>query len=137
VSDGTATAISAAVRAVVRISFMMSSINQHDSAAGGLGDGEAAKFGLLPVVLLVRTRQNQFAFSHMFLSIGIGRKISEAFFHLNFCPKLIESHSTQAQAEDHWEEVMSIPWTIIIGFVAGVIARFFHPGNKYEPRGLF
>ena len=31
---------------------------------------------------------------------------------------------------------MSIIWTIIIGFVAGVIARFFHPGNKYEPTGF-
>ena len=31
---------------------------------------------------------------------------------------------------------MSILWTIIIGFVAGVIARFFHPGNKYEPTGF-
>jgi uncharacterized membrane protein YeaQ/YmgE (transglycosylase-associated protein family) len=32
---------------------------------------------------------------------------------------------------------MSIIWTIIIGFVAGVIARFLHPGNKYEPKGFF
>ena len=31
---------------------------------------------------------------------------------------------------------MSIIWTIIIGFVAGLIARFFHPGNKYEPKGF-
>ena len=31
---------------------------------------------------------------------------------------------------------MSIIWTIIIGFVAGVIARFLHPGNKYEPKGF-
>ena len=31
---------------------------------------------------------------------------------------------------------MSILWTIIFGFVAGVIARFFHPGNKYEPTGF-
>jgi hypothetical protein len=31
---------------------------------------------------------------------------------------------------------MSILWTIIIGFFAGVIARFFHPGNKYEPKGF-
>ena len=31
---------------------------------------------------------------------------------------------------------MHIIWTIIIGFVAGVIARFFHPGNKYEPKGF-
>jgi uncharacterized membrane protein YeaQ/YmgE (transglycosylase-associated protein family) len=34
------------------------------------------------------------------------------------------------------ESAMSILWTIIIGFVAGVIARFFHPGNKYEPKGF-
>jgi uncharacterized membrane protein YeaQ/YmgE (transglycosylase-associated protein family) len=31
---------------------------------------------------------------------------------------------------------MSILWTIIIGFVAGVIAKFLHPGNKYEPSGF-
>jgi len=31
---------------------------------------------------------------------------------------------------------MHLIWTIIIGFVAGVIARFFHPGNKYEPKGF-
>jgi uncharacterized membrane protein YeaQ/YmgE (transglycosylase-associated protein family) len=34
------------------------------------------------------------------------------------------------------EDTMSIIWTIIIGFVAGMIARFFHPGNKYEPKGF-
>jgi uncharacterized membrane protein YeaQ/YmgE (transglycosylase-associated protein family) len=31
---------------------------------------------------------------------------------------------------------MSILWTIIIGFVAGVIAKLLHPGSKYEPSGL-
>lgn len=31
---------------------------------------------------------------------------------------------------------MDVLWTIIIGFVAGAIARFFHPGNKYEPKGF-
>jgi uncharacterized membrane protein YeaQ/YmgE (transglycosylase-associated protein family) len=31
---------------------------------------------------------------------------------------------------------MSVLWTIIIGFLAGVIARLFHPGNKYEPKGF-
>jgi len=31
---------------------------------------------------------------------------------------------------------MSILWTIIIGFVGGFIARSFHPGNKYEPKGF-
>ena len=30
---------------------------------------------------------------------------------------------------------MSILWTIIIGFVAGVIAKLIYPGNKYEPTG--
>jgi uncharacterized membrane protein YeaQ/YmgE (transglycosylase-associated protein family) len=31
---------------------------------------------------------------------------------------------------------MHIVWTIIIGFAAGLIARFFHPGNKFEPKGF-
>jgi uncharacterized membrane protein YeaQ/YmgE (transglycosylase-associated protein family) len=31
---------------------------------------------------------------------------------------------------------MSILWTIIIGFAAGVIAKFLYPGNKYEPTGF-
>jgi len=31
---------------------------------------------------------------------------------------------------------MSILWTIIIGFVAGVIAKFLHPGSKNEPSGF-
>jgi uncharacterized membrane protein YeaQ/YmgE (transglycosylase-associated protein family) len=31
---------------------------------------------------------------------------------------------------------MSILWTIIIGFVAGVIAKFLHPGKNYEPSGF-
>ena len=31
---------------------------------------------------------------------------------------------------------ISVPNMIIIGFVAGVIARFLHPGNKYEPKGF-
>jgi len=31
---------------------------------------------------------------------------------------------------------MHIVWTIIIGFVAGVIAKLLHPGNRYEPSGF-
>jgi uncharacterized membrane protein YeaQ/YmgE (transglycosylase-associated protein family) len=31
---------------------------------------------------------------------------------------------------------MSIVWTIIIGFIVGVIAKFLMPGNKYEPKGF-
>ena len=31
---------------------------------------------------------------------------------------------------------MSILWTIIIGFVAGLVAKFLHPGNKNEPSGF-
>jgi uncharacterized membrane protein YeaQ/YmgE (transglycosylase-associated protein family) len=34
------------------------------------------------------------------------------------------------------EGAMSIIWTIIIGFVAGLIARMLHPGNKWEPTGF-
>ncbi|RHZ99071.1 GlsB/YeaQ/YmgE family stress response membrane protein [Cereibacter sphaeroides] len=30
---------------------------------------------------------------------------------------------------------MTIIWTIIIGFIAGVIAKFLHPGDK-EPSGF-
>ena len=31
---------------------------------------------------------------------------------------------------------MQIVWTIIIGFVAGVIAKLLHPGSKYDPSGF-
>ena len=31
---------------------------------------------------------------------------------------------------------MHIVWTIIIGFVAGVIAKLVHPGDRYEPSGF-
>ena len=31
------------------------------------------------------------------------------------------------------EIAMGILWTIIIGFAAGLIAKFLHPGNKNEP----
>jgi uncharacterized membrane protein YeaQ/YmgE (transglycosylase-associated protein family) len=31
---------------------------------------------------------------------------------------------------------MSILWTIIIGFIVGVIAKLIMPGNKAEPKGF-
>jgi uncharacterized membrane protein YeaQ/YmgE (transglycosylase-associated protein family) len=31
---------------------------------------------------------------------------------------------------------MGILWTIIIGFVAGLIAKFIMPGNRSEPSGF-
>jgi len=31
---------------------------------------------------------------------------------------------------------MSILWTIIIGFIVGVIAKFIMPGDKAEPKGF-
>jgi uncharacterized membrane protein YeaQ/YmgE (transglycosylase-associated protein family) len=31
---------------------------------------------------------------------------------------------------------MSIIWTIIIGFIVGVIAKFIMPGEKLEPKGF-
>src|SRR3954454_10726255 len=36
---------------------------------------------------------------------------------------------------DHGSDEMSILWTILIGFVAGVIAKFLHPGPN-EPAGF-
>jgi uncharacterized membrane protein YeaQ/YmgE (transglycosylase-associated protein family) len=38
-------------------------------------------------------------------------------------------------AVDPQEASMGILWTIIIGFVAGVIAKFLHPGSN-EPQGF-
>jgi uncharacterized membrane protein YeaQ/YmgE (transglycosylase-associated protein family) len=31
---------------------------------------------------------------------------------------------------------MSILWTIIIGFIVGMIAKFIMPGDKFEPKGF-
>jgi uncharacterized membrane protein YeaQ/YmgE (transglycosylase-associated protein family) len=31
---------------------------------------------------------------------------------------------------------VSIIWTIIIGFVAGIVAKFLHPGSSNEPSGF-
>ncbi len=31
---------------------------------------------------------------------------------------------------------MSILWTIIIGFIVGVIAKFIMPGDRTEPKGF-
>jgi uncharacterized membrane protein YeaQ/YmgE (transglycosylase-associated protein family) len=34
------------------------------------------------------------------------------------------------------EDTVGIIWTIIIGFVAGLIAKFIHPGASNEPSGF-
>jgi len=31
---------------------------------------------------------------------------------------------------------MAIIWTIIIGLLAGIVAKFLHPGTANEPRGF-
>jgi uncharacterized membrane protein YeaQ/YmgE (transglycosylase-associated protein family) len=31
---------------------------------------------------------------------------------------------------------VSIIWTILIGFVAGIVAKFLHPGSSNEPSGF-
>jgi uncharacterized membrane protein YeaQ/YmgE (transglycosylase-associated protein family) len=31
---------------------------------------------------------------------------------------------------------MGILWTILIGFIAGIIAKFVVPGDKHEPQGF-
>src|SRR5258705_85677 len=35
-----------------------------------------------------------------------------------------------------WRNTMSILWTIVIGFIVGVIAKFIMPGDKTEPKGF-
>ena len=32
--------------------------------------------------------------------------------------------------------MMSVIWTVIIGFVAGILAKFLHPGSSNEPSGF-
>jgi uncharacterized membrane protein YeaQ/YmgE (transglycosylase-associated protein family) len=32
--------------------------------------------------------------------------------------------------------MLSLIWTVILGFVAGVIAKFVTPGSEYEPKGF-
>jgi uncharacterized membrane protein YeaQ/YmgE (transglycosylase-associated protein family) len=34
------------------------------------------------------------------------------------------------------ERIMNILWLILIGFVAGIIAKFLHPGSSNEPSGF-
>jgi uncharacterized membrane protein YeaQ/YmgE (transglycosylase-associated protein family) len=53
-------------------------------------------------------------------------------FQMTHCSLL--SHTSASTRQ--WERAMSVLWTIIIGFVAGVIAKLLHPGNKYEPSGF-
>jgi uncharacterized membrane protein YeaQ/YmgE (transglycosylase-associated protein family) len=31
---------------------------------------------------------------------------------------------------------MGIIWTIIIGLIAGIVAKFLHPGSRNEPKGF-
>jgi uncharacterized membrane protein YeaQ/YmgE (transglycosylase-associated protein family) len=37
---------------------------------------------------------------------------------------------------DAREEKLRCFWTILIGFIVGVIAKFLMPGDKYEPKGF-
>ena len=32
--------------------------------------------------------------------------------------------------------MLSFLWTVFIGFIAGVIAKFLTPGSEYEPKGF-
>jgi uncharacterized membrane protein YeaQ/YmgE (transglycosylase-associated protein family) len=34
------------------------------------------------------------------------------------------------------ERILNILWLILIGFVAGIIAKFLHPGSSNEPSGF-
>jgi len=47
----------------------------------------------------------------------------------------VSSRSSSTVTEPNEEHAMGIIWTIVIGFVAGVIAKFIMPG-KNEPSGF-
>ena len=32
--------------------------------------------------------------------------------------------------------MLSFIWAVILGFIAGVIAKFVTPGSEYEPKGF-
>ena|SRR5215510_6537104 len=49
----------------------------------------------------------------------------------------IFGQSLQLESDWIWGSAdMDIVWTIIIGFFAGVIAKFIHPGSSNEPSGF-
>src|SRR2546430_12839635 len=45
------------------------------------------------------------------------------------------AHSPAHAIRSQWEATMSIIWTILIGFVAGILAKLIHPGPN-EPSGF-
>ena len=57
----------------------------------------------------------------------------------------VQNAPLSAQANGDWpgskstggtDHMLSILWTILIGFIAGVIAKFVTPGSTYEPKGF-
>ena len=57
----------------------------------------------------------------------------------------VQNAPLSAQANGDWpgskstggtNNMLSILWTILIGFIAGVIAKFVTPGSTYEPKGF-
>ena len=54
----------------------------------------------------------------------------------------VQNAPLSAQANGDWPGskstggMLSILWTILIGFIAGVIAKFVTPGSTYEPKGF-
>ena len=45
---------------------------------------------------------------------------------------IVESHRNHQGTRN----MLSILWTILIGFIAGVIAKFVTPGSTHEPQGF-
>ena len=73
-------------------------------------------------------------------------KISNALLRYTIGPR---SNGAEATAQSNWQKQalerttrtwesadMSIIWTIIIGFIAGIVAKFLHPGSSNEPSGF-
>jgi uncharacterized membrane protein YeaQ/YmgE (transglycosylase-associated protein family) len=51
-------------------------------------------------------------------------------------PALMSQYHECQMLVQHRSNEMSILWTILIGFIVGVIAKFIMPGDKTEPKGF-
>lgn len=50
-------------------------------------------------------------------------------------PELLSASDVEGGRAEAWEAVLGIVWTIVVGFIAGIIAKFIMPGPN-EPSGF-
>jgi uncharacterized membrane protein YeaQ/YmgE (transglycosylase-associated protein family) len=68
--------------------------------------------------------------------IAIGRRARLFRAERRVCPVCEEPYGFPfVFSSQYWSKAMGILWTVVIGFVAGIIAKFLHPGPN-EPSGF-